>query len=171
MSMDELLEKLLDSYEIYYNIKREDVEPPFDAEAHFFAKNEQYFLMQSAKLSEMQASEFVYFIKRADLDGDELEGLSKTAWERGMARVEPNPDHKSSDVILIVITEKISDGIRKKIRSCRFSKSYKLGLWGFSNYKLAVIEASTGDAVYNGQGRALKSTMQRIFAPDKKSFV
>ncbi len=171
MNMDELLEKLLVSYEAYYNIKREDVEAPFDAEAHFYAKNEQYFLMKSAKLAEMQASEYVYFIKKEGLKAEELEALGKTAWERGMAQVTPNPDHKSSDVILIAITDRISDEIRKKIRSFKFSKSYKLGLWGFSNYKLAVLEASTGDAVYNGQGRALKSTMQRIFAPDKKSFV
>ncbi|MCR5503924.1 MAG: hypothetical protein K6F53_13050 [Lachnospiraceae bacterium] len=162
--MDVLLKKLLEAYSVYYNIKEEEVTPPFDAEAIFSAKNEQYFLMKSAKLSEMQASEFVYFAKREDLSLEELKKLDETAWERGMEKVEPNPDHKSSDVILIVITDRIRDEIRKNVRNFRHSKSYKLGLWGFSRYMLCVIESSTGDAVYNGQGTNLKKTIRQITA-------
>lgn len=162
--MDDLFRKLLEAYSIYYNIKEEDVTEPFDAEAVFSAKNEQYFLIKSAKLAEMQASEFVYFAKRENLKFEELQKLDETAWERGMERVDPNPDHKSSDVILIVITDHISDGIRRNVKKFRHSKSYKLGLWGFSRYMLCIIESSTGDAVYNGQGMNLKKTIRQIIA-------
>ena len=44
----EALERVLRSYQTYYNIKTEAVEPPFAAEAIFGSHNEQYFLIKKA---------------------------------------------------------------------------------------------------------------------------
>ena len=57
----EALERVLRSYQTYYNIKTEAVEPPFAAEAIFGSHNEQYFLIKKAKVADIDTNETVYF--------------------------------------------------------------------------------------------------------------
>ena len=72
MDQEVLFGKVLDAYRAYYNVKTEDVEAPFDAEAVFAGKQEQYFLMHSAKLAEVQSNEYVYLAKRPVLREEEV---------------------------------------------------------------------------------------------------
>ncbi len=162
MDRQELYERFLEAYTVYYNVQRENVTEPFDAEAVFQAKNEQYFLIKSAKIAEIQANEYVFFASRDHLTMEELGILDQKAWDEAMSRITPNPNHKSSDATLIVIADTVDPLIGKNITGYKHAKSYKAGFWGFSNYKLVVIEASSGNASYNRQGRDLKKLVTDI---------
>ncbi len=163
MSRDELFERFLLAYSTYYNVNSGNVRGPFDAEAVFEATQEQYFLLKSAKISEIFSNEFVFFAKRDHLTWKELKELDTLAWERGMERVAPGPNHRNSDVTLIVVTESLDEDIPKGVRKLKHSKSYRFGLWGYSSYKLAVTESSTGKTCYNGQGDSLKKLVADIY--------
>ena len=52
-----LLEKVLRSFRAYYNIDRETPAEPFDAEASFDMRDEQYFLTKSARISQSDSHE------------------------------------------------------------------------------------------------------------------
>ena len=101
------LEKLLHSYERYYSIQR-GVEPPFACEAVFESHNEQYFLVKSAKISDADSNEFVFFAELETLDEKNFCELDEAAWNSGLARVKPGPGHRNSDVTLIIIADSIS---------------------------------------------------------------
>lgn len=73
------------SYETYYDINRDDPEPPFEAEAVFHSHDKQYFLMKSAKLGETESNEYVFFAKLDFLDTERLKRLDKIAWEKEFA--------------------------------------------------------------------------------------
>ena len=66
MNTTEILEKLLRSYSVYYDIQRENVTEPFAAEANFHTHDEQYFLVRSATISEAESNEYVYFANPYD---------------------------------------------------------------------------------------------------------
>ena len=85
----EALERVLRSYQTYYNIKTEAVEPPFAAEAIFGSHNEQYFLIKKAKVADIDTNETVYFATEESLSKDRLLELDSIAWERGTANVQP----------------------------------------------------------------------------------
>ena len=68
MTVNELLDRLLRSFQVYYNVKREDVTPPFVAEAEFHTHDEQFFLVKSAVLAEAESREYIYFAKEFLLD-------------------------------------------------------------------------------------------------------
>ncbi|MCR4740091.1 MAG: hypothetical protein K5886_07510 [Lachnospiraceae bacterium] len=163
MNCDDLFDKLLDAYGVYYNVTDEGCEAPFDAEAVFNGKQEQYFLMKSAKLSEMTANEFVFIAKRDSIERDELLKLDSTAWDRGINRVTPDPTHKSTDVTLLIIVNELDEETAGLIKKLKHSKSYKLGLWGFGRYKAAVIEAPAGRVVTNRLGGDLKRLVMEIY--------
>ena len=155
MNPEQILDKLLDAYGGYYDIKKEEVTKPFDAEAFLSNEAEQYFLVKAAKVASVNSYEHVFFALSDRLDEDGLLKLDEKAWEEGLKRVKPDGDHKNTDVALIIITEQAEEGALKTAEKISHSKNYKLGLWGFSNYRLVVIETEKGTVTTNRRGRDL----------------
>lgn len=162
MTPYEALEKLLPSYQRYYNIKREDVTEPFTAEAEFFTHDEAYFLFKTAKLAQSESKEFVFFKALDCLDEETLRELDEKAWETGMSRVEITPIHHSSDVALVILAETITPGAAKLMKKLSHYKSYCFTFRGWSRYRLIALETSTGKITYNHLGSELKKLISNI---------
>ena len=162
MSTDETLEALFPLFTRYYNVNTDSPGAPFVAEATFESHNEQYFLIKAAKVADINANEYVYFAKCSNLTADELYKLDNTAWERGLSKVVPGYDHRSSDITLIIVSEMMEEDAKKLVRKLRHYKSYKWGFNGWSNYRLVAIECSCGKAYYNRQGQNLKKLVGNI---------
>lgn len=156
MSKEEIFDKLTEAYGGYYNINKDGVLEPFDATGYLSNEARQYFLVKAAHIASVNSYEYVYFKKCTELYGSLLDELDEKAWEDGISRVEPSTDHKNTDVSLIVITDRVSDDLKGGIEKYKHSKNYKLGLYGFSNYRLVVIEAPKGLVLTNRRGRDLK---------------
>lgn len=162
MSTAEILEKLLRSYSVYYDIVQEHVTEPFVAEAKFHTHEEQYFLTRSATISEAESNEYVYFAQVNHLDEKGLQDLDQKAWEAGLSCVKPHKNHRNSDVTLLIAADTVSEGVFKKVKRTRHYKSYKYSFYGWTNYRLVVFEASTGRAACNHQGSNLKKLVCNI---------
>ncbi len=160
LTTDEILEKFMESYSVYYNITRHT--PDFDAEAVFDSKGEQYFLIKAAKVAEMNTSEYVYFKKLKRLTADELTILDKKAWELGISHAKPSSKHKNTDAVLIVIADSVDEDARELARKLKHSKNYKFALHGYSNYRLVVVEATEGKAYFNRQACILMGLVGNI---------
>ena len=156
MTTEEIFDKLTEAYGGYYNIERENVPGPFDALGYLSNEAQQYFLVKAAHIASVNSYEYVYFKKCKRLDNELLGELDMKAWEDGTARVRPSADHKNTDVALIIITDEVGDDAKGAIEKFRHSKNFKLGLYGFSNYRLVVIEAFSGLILTNRRGRDLK---------------
>ncbi|MCD7806366.1 MAG: hypothetical protein LUH19_03385 [Lachnospiraceae bacterium] len=162
MDKTEALTKLLRSFETYYDINRENPVEPFAAQAEFSLHDEQYFLVRSARISEADTKEFVYFATVDLLDVPTLEQLDQRAWEDGTGKVKPHKDHRNSDVVLVILAERMDPEAMALIPKLRHYKSYRHGFYGWSHYKLTAIELSTGKVAANRQGRDLKKLFSTI---------
>ena len=139
------IKKLLPAFEQYYTIKNEDVTPPFCAEAEFRSHNEQYFLVRSAHIADIDSNEFVYFATTDCLDSAKLEEFVNAAWQTGLAKVRPHEGHRNSDITLIILADKILDESKIKIKKTKLYKSYKFSFHGWSHFKLSVAELASLD--------------------------
>ena len=137
------LDQILPAFQQYYTIKKEDVTPPFCAEAEFRSHNEQYFLVRSAHIADIDSNEFVYFAGVPVLDDGSLMQLVSKAWATGLEKVHPHEGHRNSDVTLIILADKISDETKIKIKKTKLYKSYKFSFHGWSNFKLAAADLSS----------------------------
>lgn len=162
MTVEETLRMLLKSYRRYYNIKTEDVAEPFAAEAAFHTHDEQYFLVKAARLAEADAHEYVFFATAEDIGLPEVQSLDEAAWSEGLSRVVPHANHRSSDIVLIVLAEHISEDAACYIKKAKRYKSYRHTLQGWSNYSVVALETSTGDFFSNRRGRNLKKLFSNI---------
>lgn len=164
MDSKEYQAKLLPLFERYYNVTREGVEAPFDAMAEFKAHNEQYVLVKAAHIADIDSNEFVYFVSCDVLNNEMLTEYDRCAWEMGLSKVKPYYGHRNSDVTLIVTCNALDKDIGRSVRKFRHSATYKMGIHGWSNYRLAVIECSKGKALFNHQGRSLKKLINSIMS-------
>ncbi len=164
MDKNEILEKTLKAFQRYYNIKRDAVTEPFSAEAEFHTHDEHYFLSKSAKIFESESNEFVFFALEDELDKNTLHMLDQRAWEEGLSRVDLEESHKSSDVTLIIIADRVQDEAFQMIPKLKHYKSYLFTLRGWSNYRLITLEVSTGKISHNRQGGSLKKLLSNIVA-------
>ena len=153
MEPTEAIAKILPAFEQYYTIKKEDITPPFCSEAEFRSHNEQYFLVRSAHIADIDSNEFVYFAAPDQLDTEKLSELVNTAWEAGLAKVHPYNGHRNSDISLLICTKNLSEETAKIITKTKLYKSYKFSLHGWSHFKLTVCNVSDLSLYSNRQGR------------------
>lgn len=157
-----ILEKVLEAYTRYYTINRETPSSPFAAEAVFHSRGEQYFLVKSAKLSESESNEYVFFAVEDEVDAAALQRLDRAAWTEGISRVNPHNGHRNSDVTLVILAEHISKESFSYIRKLHHYKSYRYGFQGWSSYRVIALESSTGQLACNRQGQSLRKLFQSI---------
>ena len=167
MELHDALEKVLRSYEAYYTIEREHPLPPFAAEAEFSAHGESYFLIKRAKYAELDAREFLYFALEDTLTAGRAEELAALSWADGMAKVTPGPNHRSSDVILIILTGRLTPEAASAVKRIRFYRSYHLGLQGWSHFRLVAFEPPRGALSHNRQGEDPARLMRKIFQEER----
>ncbi len=163
MKVKDYLECVLHSFERYYDIKKTEVTPPFDAEARFLSHEEQYFLVKSAKLGETDSSETVYFSVLDSLDLNTLITLDAHAWENGIKNIHPSFGHRNSDVSLVILSEKVEEDVFKAVKKLHHSKSYFCSLKGWSNYRLIVTETSTKRIACNRLGKDFIGILNSIY--------
>ncbi|HAF26837.1 MAG TPA: hypothetical protein DCG85_05930 [Lachnospiraceae bacterium] len=166
MTKEAVFDDLIDTYSAYYNIKKEDVVSPFDAEAYFANEAEKYVLVKKAKIADVDSYEHVFFALRDEIGLTELTDLDEKAWEEGVSRVKPSADHKNTDVVLVVVCDKIADDVKANINSFKHSKNYRFGLFGYSNYFMVVIEAGSETILTNRRGKIMKDFVQQVFRKD-----
>ena len=163
MTQREALDMLLKAYSGYYNINTETPAEPFAAEAEFRLHDEQYFLIRSAKISEADSREHVFFALADTLDMDSFRQLDAAAWETGLSRVELSRYHRNTDVILYILADHIPEDVRHAVRKTRHYKSYRFGLQGWSSCRLLAYDLSERTAVHNAQGDNLRKVVENSF--------
>lgn len=162
MNASEALEKLLRSYERYYDIRREDVTPPFAAECAFHSHQQQYFLSRRATVSEAESHEYVFFAAEELLTLPMAERMDITAWETGTGRMDAHRNHRSTDVTLVVLAGRIAPEAAAFLKKLGRYKSYGHMLRGWSSYRVISLELSTGRLTCNRQGRDPKKLLRNI---------
>ena len=153
MAPSDAIKQILPAFERYYTVKKEDITPPFCNEAEFRSHNEQYFLVRSAHIADIDSNEFVYFASADELSTAQLEELVSAAWSTGLAKVRPYNGHRNSDVSLLIFTKSISPETALTIKKTKLYKSYKFSFHGWSHFKLAVCNTSNMEVYTNRQGR------------------
>ena len=152
----EVLEKVIGSYEQYYDINRDTPTEPFVAEAVFKSHGEEYFLIRAAKITEMDSSETAFFADVEELDEEGYVDMLDKVWDETLSRAEVKPNHRNSDGILIITADRIDDAAKKRIKKTRRYKSYRFSFWGWSEVRVIAYEHDSGKVICNRQGDMLK---------------
>ncbi len=161
ISQEEILNRIIKSYQAYYNLNVLSPEKPFVAEASFHSHDDAFFLVHSAVIGESESNEFVFFASEDKLDAKRLLSLDNLAWNNGTARVKPHKHHRNTDITLIIVADTVTDEARNKTKSLKHYKNYMFYLQGFSHYRLIVVDASNKEVIANRMGRGISKTIKK----------
>ncbi len=161
MDVSQALEKLLPAFRQYYTINKDAPAQPFLAEAEFRSHNEQYFLVRSAHIADIDSNEFVYFAGVPVLDDGTLLQLVSKAWATGLEKIHPHEGHRNSDITLIILADKIAEETQITIKKTKLYKSYKFSFWGWSNFKLAAAELLNQGIYSNRLGKDYRKLLEK----------
>lgn len=161
-----VLKALLAAHETWFDVQCDfelggRVFPGFAA---FHEHGERYVLSRKAKLWGVSSHEYVFFEDTERLDEDMLAREVAFMESEGLAVVDPSePDHMASNISLVVIADGIGDSVARAVRKVRFRKSYRLGLEGWTDLRLAVIDLGDGEGgrvITNAAGKTLRPTLE-----------
>ena len=162
MQTDSVLSTILQSFSRYYDINTENPVPPFVAEAVFHSHNEQFFLVKAAKIAQIDSNEYAFFATIPLLSQKTLEELCETAWETGLSRVKVSSNHRNSDVTLVIVAEKTENDAFLHVKKIHHHKSYRFGFLGWSDFRVILLENSSGRVVSNRAGRDFQKIFKSI---------
>ena len=162
MTRDELLGKILRAHRHFFDVEEGHAFAGhvFPGYAEYHAHSEQYVLSKRAKIWEADAHQYLFFESVERLDLALLESLVGFMRQKAIAKVNPMPNHMSSDLCLVVVADEVDEDAAGALKRVRFRKNYKLGLQGWTDLKLAAIDLAGKRVVTNGAGREMRQTLE-----------
>lgn len=161
---DSIIDKILRSYEVYYDVERCELESlPLVATCEFHVHNEKYVLSQKAQLWSTDANEYVYIFKMDTLSKDLFLKCKDYAYEEGMKVIDPKSGHMYSYITTIFIYDFCDKETENIIKKCKISKNFKLSLHGWMDFHIACINTSENKIYSNKSGRVTSRFLEELF--------
>lgn len=157
-----VLKRLLAAHETWFDVSRDHVfgGRTFPGYAEFHSSAEKYVLVKRAKLWEVNAHEYLFFVTADRLTAQCLEDEVAFMTTKALDKVQPNPEHMTSYLSLVAIADAVDDDARRAVKKTRFRKNFKLGLQGWADLRLAVVDLSTSSIITNAMGKELRASLE-----------
>lgn len=159
---DALLRRLLDAYRGYYDME-EDCRyggRVFPGYGELHSHGEKYVLSKQAKLWEVDTHDYLFFDVVSLADRVYLEESVAFMTGAALGKVDPKPDHMVSYLSLVIIADRVDQAMPALVRRTRFRKNFRLGLRGWADLRLAVIDLQGYNVYTNGQGKEMKGLLE-----------
>lgn len=162
----ELLTRMLAAHETWFDVTRDRTVAGrmFPGVAEFHEQGERYVLTKRAKLWEVASNEYVFFDTVGFLEEGAFDEMVSFMKLQALPEVvHPHPDHMFSNLSLVLIADSVAPGVERAVRHVRFRKNHKLGLWGWSDLKVAVVDLSSGESgrvMTNAAGKNLRANLE-----------
>ncbi len=82
----------------------------------------------------------------------------------GLPRVKPHKEHQCTNVKVIFLADRADDEVRRAVKKLSFTRSYRFGLWGFTNLLAGIVDLETQKTVTNAPGYELAPFFKKLFA-------
>lgn len=160
-----MLERLLAAHEAWFDITRDFhlAGRSFPGFAAFHSHGEQYVLSKRAKLWEVDTHEYIFFDIVEHLEEAIFRDYIDFMTTEAIGMVEPHPNHMSSNISLVIIAGSADPVASALVRRTRFRKNFMLGLQGWSDLRVAVVDmAESRDKriLTNAAGKTLRPTIE-----------
>ena len=160
-----MLEILRDSYSAYYTLC-EDVqtELPLAFRADYRARDERYWLTKSVPIWGNEKNEYAYIFSAPRLEPELLRRCIDFAWADMLPRVQPHKEHQCTNAKVIFVADALDEDSVKSLQKDNRTRSYRLGLHGYSNLLTAAVDLTEQKTYTNKAGHELAAYFRKLFA-------
>ena len=164
-SVQGLVDMVLSSYQRYYNIQTDChiLGTNLTALARFHSRGEKYVMVKSAKLWAIECNEYVMVMVVPKFD-EEQAREAFSLLERAEAEfVKPHSEHMYTHLSIIIIASHLHSDALKQVKRHKFRKNYRFTLHGWSNGRIAVINAQDMSCYANRDGKEIAKFLEKKF--------
>ena len=166
-----IVKRLVAAHEAWYDVftDYEFAGRTFDAYCEFHSHGEKYVLVKRAKLWEVNAHEYLFIDALDHLDAGTLDSYVEFMETRALEKVDPVPNHMQSSRSLVIVADRVDDEAKRACRKTRFRKNFALGIRGWADLRLAVVDIAGHDVVTNGAGKEMKASLEANARADEEA--
>lgn len=166
-----LLPRLAEAYSAYYDINlMEDENSSLYARFDFYSRNSQYVLVKNAEIWAAETREYLYLHSLASPTGADLQRIMDETLADGEPRVQPHKEHLSTSLSAVVFCDSLSPDLVPIIKKMKKHRDYRLSLHGWMEFKIAVVDLSTGKIFTNRSGSQLSKDICGFVEKETKIF-
>lgn len=165
MTREEALERMLQGYEAYFDVKRlpkREDNLPLVAECRFYVHSEKYVLVKKAKLWDADSNEYVYIFSVPELTEEIFTKCKDYAYADGMEKIDPKPGHMYSYITPVFICDTCTPKAEKALTRCNVYKSFHFSWYGWMNLHTAAVILCDSRVITNKMGRGNAKFMNSI---------
>ena len=170
MTREDAVQRLCEIYQSTFDVQLcgED-ELPLAAQMDFYAYSSKYVLSKKAKLWEANSFEYVYLFSVPHLTKEIYDVCEKLAYDKGMARVKPGPNHMYTYITALFVCDSCDEEARKALKRCRLYKSFRMSYWGWMDFHTALAVLPEESVSTNRSGHSAAQVFkQGLFHKQKK---
>lgn len=164
----DILERLLAAHAAWFDVSRDHsfAGRTFPGYAEFHSSAEKYVLTKRAKLWGASAHEYLFFTMTSSLSKAALDDLVAFMTTAALDKVKPDPEHMTSYLSLVIIADDADEDALRAARKAKFRKNFKLGLEGWADLRVAVVDVHNANVVTNAMGKELRATLEANAFPE-----
>ncbi len=149
MSLPEKLKHSLSHMFDFYN-DHQIGDVVFPLYGKYYARSARYFAVKKAELYAYSNFEHLFYYRITGcLSETAFQELAATLQDNVVQIVEPNDEHMSSVLTLIIECDTIEPELAAIIPKYKYKKSFKLGFNGWTELKVIIIAKAEGRAIEN----------------------
>lgn len=170
MTRDEAVQRLLQIYSGQFDVRLcDEAEAPLAAQMDFYANSSKFVLSKKAKLWEANSFEYVYVFSVPHLTRELYEACEQLVYERGMARIQPGPEHMYTYLSALFICDSCDEDAKKALKRCRRYQSFRMSYWGWMDFHTALVVLPEESVCTNRSGHSAAQVLNRgLFHKQKK---
>ena len=157
-----ILKKLLAAYEAWFNITKDYdyAGRHFEGYAEFHERGAQYIATKKAEIWSVNSYEYLFFKLTNHVSAADIESFVEFMTTEVIKKVQPEKDHMSSYLSLVLIADSADEDVEKVVAKTKFRKNFMLGLRGWADLRLCVIDLQAQKILSNAAGKHLKPTLE-----------
>ena len=177
MTREDAVQRLCEIYQSTFDVQLcgED-ELPLAAQMDFYAYSSKYVLSKKAKLWEANSFEYVYLFSVPHLTKEIYDACEKLAYDKGMARVKPGPNHMYTYITALFVCdscdEDCANGNCDSLEGTSLGslyKSFRMSYWGWMDFHTALAVLPEESVSTNRSGHSAAQVLNRgLFHKQKK---
>ncbi|MCD7777566.1 MAG: hypothetical protein LUH47_03585 [Clostridiales bacterium] len=150
MTRDEMVKKLTESYEGFFDLNYYSDSPVgLFARCDFHIHNEKYVLVKSARLWEADCHEYVYIFSVKNLTEEVFERCRAYVIQEGDKLIDPKPGHMYTYLTAVFICDDFTKEAKALLKKSKRYKSYRFSLNGWSEFRTFAVRARDKVSFHN----------------------
>lgn len=169
----EAVDKMLDSYEAYYNVHRTDADCTSNprelvARCEFYQKTVGSALVKNDVSWQYTSEEFLYLYNVEHLTVEKVNELISFAREDAYPKMNIGPRHMYSYITPVIICDSADPEALRGLKRCKINKSFRFSLHGWMEVHTAVLEVNNHTITTNRSGKSVGKVLKNVLYYTKR---